>query len=352
MKKHIFKTAPKLDLDRDFPVTWNELEPYARDVAGQLLNIKIESELTDIQCPGCSMHTNEDGDDHTHVYLDGDMAPTINCVHESCSGLLDDLNHELRSRIGYIRVALQAYKADKMSMYDRCREAAYSGVYVPDYKNYKPTAITRKKESSIMALKEKHIVNLKEPTEFPQGEEIPVCEIKQTKLHLSLFKKVKGKIMIGEKNTSGDWAANHFKDFKELSEGKLPGGTLISQTTFSGNYRRKSDIVEDKFCVFESDELSHENSMKRFKEIYATYNLKPLLILDSAGKSLHAWYVRNDVFTAFNIKDKTNIKEFGIIIEALQLDKAAVRTAQPVRLAGRIRKGKTQKLIYFNNYIK
>jgi hypothetical protein len=51
-----------------------------------------------VTCPGNACHTNPPGKRDCMIYLDG--APTVYCVHSSCSGLLKVVNDELRSLIG------------------------------------------------------------------------------------------------------------------------------------------------------------------------------------------------------------------------------------------------------------
>lgn len=50
------------------------------------------------QCPGQHLHTTPNGDRDCKVMLDG--APSIKCFHGSCAGIVEGVNHELRSRIG------------------------------------------------------------------------------------------------------------------------------------------------------------------------------------------------------------------------------------------------------------
>lgn len=49
-------------------------------------------------CPGNHLHTTSDGKRDCLVMLDG--APTVTCFHDSCTGLIKGVNHELRSAIG------------------------------------------------------------------------------------------------------------------------------------------------------------------------------------------------------------------------------------------------------------
>jgi len=50
-----------------------------------------------LRCPGQHLHMTENGDRDCEIHLDG--APTLHCFHNSCRGIIDELNHELRSRI-------------------------------------------------------------------------------------------------------------------------------------------------------------------------------------------------------------------------------------------------------------
>ena len=50
------------------------------------------------KCPGEHLHTSANGAKDCKLMLDG--VPTIKCFHSSCSGIVDGVNHELRSQIG------------------------------------------------------------------------------------------------------------------------------------------------------------------------------------------------------------------------------------------------------------
>ena len=49
-------------------------------------------------CPGLHLHTSRDARRDCFCRLDG--VPTLSCFHAGCAGLRDELNHELRRRIG------------------------------------------------------------------------------------------------------------------------------------------------------------------------------------------------------------------------------------------------------------
>jgi hypothetical protein len=51
-----------------------------------------------VTCPGKHLHTS--GDNARDCRVDFDGVPTVHCFHNSCRGILEGVNHELRSRIG------------------------------------------------------------------------------------------------------------------------------------------------------------------------------------------------------------------------------------------------------------
>src|SRR5262249_28960239 len=48
-------------------------------------------------CPGKHLHTTANRERDCEINLDG--VPTLFCFHNSCRGIIDSVNHELRSRI-------------------------------------------------------------------------------------------------------------------------------------------------------------------------------------------------------------------------------------------------------------
>ena len=69
-------------------------------IAGEMLgNIKWTSATSGFcVCPGNHLHTAANGERDCKIELDG--APTVHCFHNSCSGIIAGVSHELRSRIG------------------------------------------------------------------------------------------------------------------------------------------------------------------------------------------------------------------------------------------------------------
>jgi hypothetical protein len=76
-----------------------DLSERARIAEEILGEIDWESETRGyLPCPGKHLHTAADKDHDCRIDIDG--APTLHCFHDSCSGIVAGVNHELRSRIG------------------------------------------------------------------------------------------------------------------------------------------------------------------------------------------------------------------------------------------------------------
>ena len=65
------------------------------------------------RCPGQHLHTTDDGERDCEIHLYG--APTVHCFHDSCCGIVDGVNRELRSRIGKAEGATEHANASAAS---------------------------------------------------------------------------------------------------------------------------------------------------------------------------------------------------------------------------------------------
>jgi Protein of unknown function (DUF3987)/BT4734-like, N-terminal domain len=80
----------------DRAVNLSERQRIASELLG---NVEWTSETSGfVQCPGKHLHTTGEGDRDCEIHLDG--VPTVHCFHDHCRGILEGVNHELRSRIG------------------------------------------------------------------------------------------------------------------------------------------------------------------------------------------------------------------------------------------------------------
>ena len=74
-----------------------------RRIAGEILGAIDEAGYC--TCPGRIHHASRNGKRDCRVRLDA--APTVYCVHTSCAGTLEEVNHRLRSRIASAEGALE-----------------------------------------------------------------------------------------------------------------------------------------------------------------------------------------------------------------------------------------------------
>ena len=87
---------PKPAFGSSSEVNLSERQRIATEVLG---NIDWTSETGGYPvCPGKHLHTTGDGVRDCKIELDG--VPTVHCFHNHCRGILEGVNHELRSRIG------------------------------------------------------------------------------------------------------------------------------------------------------------------------------------------------------------------------------------------------------------
>lgn len=78
-------------------VDLGERQRIATELLGE---IDWQSETSGfLACPGKHLHTTGDGDRDCKIDFDRRVA-TVHCFHNHCRGILDGINHELRSRIG------------------------------------------------------------------------------------------------------------------------------------------------------------------------------------------------------------------------------------------------------------
>src|SRR5262249_13753794 len=91
---------PEPEKPRALPanVDLSERQRIATELLGR---IDWQSETSGLAvCPGKHLHTTDDGERDCAVDLDN--VPTAHCFRNSCRGILDGVNKELRSRIGKV----------------------------------------------------------------------------------------------------------------------------------------------------------------------------------------------------------------------------------------------------------
>jgi hypothetical protein len=296
----------------------NEGLPHShQEAAEQILGVIDWQSPTSgwCKCPGHDSHTTGDGKRHTEVRIDG--IPTIICQHKSCKESIDIANHELRSL---------CFRVDKSKN--------------PGIKpTPKPSTPSPAKQAEAMA----QALKLRFP-ELMRGklvdtlEQIPDGSQEHFRRHLKLFESP-DTIWHGD---TYDSKPENFRTAYEWWCQLTPIGNFISHSTFKpkSTARTNANIEEVKFLVVESDTLTHSEQRALIATMRDSWGWKLRLILDTAGKSLHAWFEWPAHLEKHHIK---------AILEAVQCDTKLLTDSQPSRVAGAMRDGKMQAITWLGS---
>ena len=276
-------------------------------------------------CPGRSRHTHHSGRRDCAVYLD--RVPTLFCVHQSCRDVVERRNHELRKAIqegcpGSIsELSTREMKRlnEARSRCERVRKRATLSLPVM-LKNWNWPYEKIVEDS---------------PTPIPE----PPSE--QTRMLLGGFEP-DDVVWIGERYDSGrPDSSNHFKSASGWMKEEQITDPLICPVAFKPNTtaRKNENVLTRRFLVVESDVLDKDKVGAVFLWLKDKVELKLVAVIDTAGKSLHAW---------FDYPGDDDVEELKLVLPALNCDPKLFTASQPVRLAGGLRDGKVQRLVYFN----
>lgn len=315
------------------------------------------------KCPGASEHTTRDTP--LKIFLDG--APSVHCLHTSCSDTVRGVERKFRSTVGRAeaRVAggvltvpmseTTSYLTEKLKHAKRTRADASS-----------LEALRTDLQRSMQEDRERAKARAQHLKEVREGaaEELPrllanpvparswldISPVKLTedeeedwRLIVDLFRPEEN-VWTGQLYDSGspEHALNFRPAAKWLLENECPG-PFISPSVFKDcTYSRaKKNVLYTNFFVVESDELSKSEVGAVFKRLMQTMPL--IAIVDTGGKSLHAWFI---AFPHAGF----DFDAFRETIIGFRCDPSTLLRSQPCRMPGCIREetGKWQKLIYLD----
>ncbi|MCB1232239.1 MAG: hypothetical protein KDN19_18455 [Verrucomicrobiae bacterium] len=153
--------------------------------------------------------------------------------------------------------------------------------------------------------------------------------------HLRLFHStgIDGEVWLGRQRDSG-WPSKsiHFRHPADwLSEAEpIPYLPLTTPAFFAaGSYSRSNrNVIARPFLVIEHDRLGHKESLALYRYLREVKQLNLRAIIDTAGKSLHAW---------FDQPSPTHLQELQPLLDAWGFDGQMKAASQPCRMAGAIR---------------
>jgi hypothetical protein len=259
-----------------------------------------------------------------------DQVPTISCFHGSCKDQVEATNKDLRRALAGAGPELER---KKLTAEEKQRIQEH----------------TRKEHVRKRAANSKAAI-LKQ-YRWPYAQ---ICQDSAVKLqdnvaeHWRLLLGCFGSddvVWIGGTYDSGKPEAQaHFLSAQEWLKKTTPPGQYICASTFEpGSYSRTNDnVVARRFLVVESDVLGRDEVGAIFRWMQDAVGLKLRAIVDTAGKSLHAW---------FDYPAEPVLEDLKLVLPELGCDPKLFTPSQPVRLPSALREKKHQKLIYLSKEV-
>ena len=304
------------------------------------------------RCPGESLHTQRTGKKDCRVNVDG--APTIYCFHASCAPAVAEANRKLRCAIGQNLWELKL----PGGMILRNGDVLQSSGAVLRREVLQARARTEGRDTgeqlvleTLTALAERFKPELFEKFHWPFAQIIAdsplhVCERDaedQFRTWLKLW-PAHCHIWIGDVFSSGK--PEHKTHFRPVADwyqiGPVMGNFTCGSSFKPGSFQRNNaNCNGTRFLVIESDTLAKDEVGAVFLYMQRRLHYRLHCIIDTAGKSLHAWFdaPRNKVLEN---RLKAGLTAFGC-------DPKVFTYSQPVRVPGAYRDGKLQRLVWLKD---
>ncbi len=301
------------------------------------------------RCPGESLHTHKTGKKDCRVSVDG--APTIYCFHSSCAPAVAASNFRLRQELGSSVWELglpggKVLRSGDILQGDgsvKKREAIEGGAAAPPYQRDEKLVL-----ETLRVLAERFKPELFEKFCWPfaqiiEDSPLQVCQRDaedQFRTWLKLW-PAHCHVWIGDIYSSG--RPEHRTHFRPVADwyqiGPVMGNYTCGSSFKPGSFQRSNaNCNGTRFLVIESDTLAKDEVGAVFAYLQRRLHYRLHCIIDTAGKSLHAWFdaPRNKTMEA---RLKAGLTAFGC-------DPKVFTYSQPVRVPGAWRDGKIQRLIW------
>ena len=304
------------------------------------------------RCPGEALHTQHNGKKDCRVSVDG--APTIFCFHASCAPAVAEANRRLRRELGgnpweMTLPSGRVLRSGDVLQRDgkvKPREVIEGGAAAPPYQREEKLIL-----ESVRVLAERFAPEMFERFHWPFDQIIAdsplhVCERDaedQFRTWLKLW-PAHCHVWIGDVFSSGK--PEHRTHFRPLADwyeiGPVLGNFTCGSSFKPGSFRRCNENLNgQRFLVIESDTLAKDEVGAVFAYLQRRLHYRLHCIIDTAGKSLHAW------FDAPRTKVLVNRLKAGLT--AFGCDPKVFTYSQPVRVPGALRDGKLQRLVWLED---
>lgn len=292
------------------------------------------------RCPGEGQHTAKTGKKDCRVTLDG--VPTIHCFHEHCGGDVEVANRKLRDVLGREDWTLvlpggRVLRRGESVDVDRGARAVGSG---PGKRSAAfEDEVSREVRESRDRIMEDYRwtydeIRSKSPVDL--GNYTPEDHFRQW----LLLWPADAVLWIGEVTDSGrDEAGTHFRPVCEWYDiGPVMGRYTTGSRFRPGSLSRCEDQVQSReFLVVESDTLSKDQVGAVFRWMQRELRMDLHCIVDTGGKSLHAW---------FGAPREELLPGLKSALQVLGCDTKLFGASQPCRVPGAWREEKLQRLLW------
>jgi hypothetical protein len=324
-----------------------------RQVAASIVGpVDWQSEVSGLcRCPGEAMHTHRTGKKDCRVNVDG--APTIYCFHASCIPAVTEANRRLRAALGASPWQITLPGGRVLRSGDVLQA---SGAVLPR-EGVQARARAEGRDSNeqviletVRVMAERFAPEMFEQFRWPfaqivEDSPLQVCERDaedQFRTWLRLW-PAHSHIWIGDVFSSGK--PEHRTHFRPVADwyqiGPVMGNYTCGSAFKPGSHSRSNENLEgQRFLVIESDTLTKDDVGAVFAYLQRRLRYRLHCIIDTAGKSLHAW------FDAPRNKILENRLKAGLV--AFGCDPKVFTYSQPVRVPGAWRDGKLQRLIWLH----
>jgi hypothetical protein len=305
------------------------------------------------KCPGESLHTTANGEKDCRVSIDG--APTIYCFHSSCVSAVAEANHALRQALAICEWSIVLPGGRVL----RNGDVLQAGGEILRREIIQNNARARGLQAAeqvvletIKAKAEEFLPELLTLFFWPYeriiaDSPLQVCE-RDPEDHFRTWLKLwpaHETIWIGDVYSSGQ--PENKTNFRPIADwyeiGSPAMGNFTCGSAFKpGSFARTNENLSGhRFLVVESDSLGKDEVGAVFAYMQRIMRYQLHCIIDTAGKSLHAWFdaPRNALLEA---RLKVGLTAFGC-------DPKVFTYSQPVRVPGAFRDGKLQKLIWLRS---
>jgi hypothetical protein len=321
----------KLNSDKVGEDVWDQRQKIAEQILGWV--DWTDSVTGFLDCPGIDLHNSPDGYKDCRIKIDG--APSVSCFHQSCREVIEEANLRLRRAL---------------ALADRAFNSSPNLTNSPVAHHQLSDSQRATDEAKNLTIEAKlGLAQILDQFETPPGqwinrspEKISSKPSEQWRQLLQLYCK-DDVLWIGtEVWESSETDFRFEQNFRTVSnwlgeefcQGKFTCPSVFKDGVHS---RSNANVVRRPYLVVESDVLAKTQVGAVFTWMSTFLALRA--VVDTAGKSLHAW---------FEFPDKDAEQELRVILPALGCDPALFKPSQPCRLPGAMRNGRFQQLLYLD----